>query len=87
MSQRRHEGWLLVDDRASGGKLIEHATFTCAHCQKVTALDPLRQRPRGYCRKCDRILCDAPACNGRCRPMKAVVDRAQELAARKLILF
>lgn len=87
MSKRSHEGWLMIDDRASGGKLVEQACFTCAHCQRVTPLDPLRQRPRGYCAKCDRYLCDSPACNGRCRPMKAVLDRAQELAARPLVLF
>lgn len=86
-SKRSQEGWLMIDDRASGGLLVEQATFTCAHCQRVTPLDPLRQRPRGYCAGCDRYLCDQPACNGQCRPMSKLLDRAQELAARNLLTF
>lgn len=85
--KRQHEGWLLIDDRASGGELIEQPTFTCSHCQKVTPLDPLRQQPRGYCTKCDRYLCDSPVCNspapdGRCRSVKRRLDRIQEAASR-----
>jgi len=86
MWQRKYEGELLIDNRAAGGVMVEQATFTCPHCEKITPLDPLRQTPRGYCRKCDRYLCDRPACNGRCRPMKAVLDRAQELASRGLVI-
>ncbi len=86
-SKRSHEGWLMVDDRASGGRLVEQATFTCAHCQRITPLDPLRQIPRGYCRQCDRYLCDRTACNGQCRSMSRLLDQTQEQAARRLILF
>lgn len=87
MNQRSKEGYLLIDNRAAGGSLIEQATFTCSHCQRVLPLDPLRQRPRGYCKKCDRYLCDGAKCNSGCRPMDKVLDRVQEAASRGIIPF
>ncbi len=59
VSKRSREGWLYVDDRASGGQLGEYPTFTCNHCQAVVVMNPQRTRERGYCRGCDSYICDA----------------------------
>jgi hypothetical protein len=104
-SKRRHEGYLMVDQRESpgvpfnpamvgkpdampvgSGQTLESATITCSHCQVVVVLNPLRTRPRGYCQKCDRYVCDHPVCNTDCRPFEAVIEQAQERALRTLAL-
>lgn len=69
-SRRSHEGYILLDERAAGGKLMEAASFTCPHCQKVEIIDPLRKRDVPMCAKCDRYLCDKPECNRECRSVK-----------------
>lgn len=83
-SKRSQEGFLLIDDRASGGPLRETPTVTCSHCQVIVILNPQRTRPRGYCRKCDHYVCDKPTCNFECKPMSQVIDEALEKAARNV---
>lgn len=64
-----------------GGDKFEADALTCSHCQAVVLLNPARQRPRGYCAKCDHYLCDR--CTGSdCVPAKAIFDRVQEHAAK-----
>lgn len=58
-SKRSLEGYLLKDNRASGGGMLESATLTCSHCQRQVILNPDRSRSRGYCPKCDHYVCDA----------------------------
>ena len=48
---RGGRGYFLLDNRASGGELIELPTLTCIHCNCVVILNGLRQRERGHCRK------------------------------------
>lgn len=62
-SLTRHEGYLLVDNRAGGalpgqGSVEERATLTCAHCSAAYIKNPNRIRPREFCRKCNRYICD-----------------------------
>jgi hypothetical protein len=68
------------------GEKYESATICCSHCQRVVVLNPDRTRERGYCRKCDHYICDVCTEHlhqtGICRPMKQVLDEAQETAAR-----
>ena len=86
-SLRKHEGYLLNDNRANGGGMQENPTITCSHCQRVVILNPGRTRDREYCSGCDHYICDgcakiratAPAC----RPLKALLDKAQEEAFRQ----
>jgi len=40
------------------GTLFEAATYMCPKCQKMVIRNPDRDRSRGYCRKCDRDVCD-----------------------------
>ncbi len=66
----------------SGQGLFEVPTYTCSHCPQVVVMNPLRRRPRGYCRKCDAYICDR--CNGilaatkECKPYEQVLDELQE---------
>lgn len=69
------------------GHVLESATVTCCHCQVVVVLNPLRTRPRGYCQKCDRYVCDSPACSADCRPFERILDQAQENALKGLAPF
>lgn len=51
-------GYLLIDDRASGGKLREYDTLGCGHCQGV--IDKKRWRLEGgiyKCSGCKKALC------------------------------
>jgi hypothetical protein len=65
-SLKRHDGELQIDNRATGGAVpgfgnASHyaaPTITCWHCKTVFMVNPLRTRPRNYCRKCDRYICD-----------------------------
>lgn len=68
MSSQIHEGYLMVDHRASPGlpgdplrgegKLFEAKTNHCNHCGRVVIMNPLRTRDRCYCSKCDKYICD-----------------------------
>lgn len=70
---RGGRGYLLNDNRASGGVLEECSTLTCIHCNSVVILNPLRQRERGFCRKCNAYVCDTVGCNAECNPMEQMV--------------
>lgn len=60
----------------------ELPTLTCNHCQKILIVNPLRNRERPHCRKCDHYICDE--CNvtrivtGECRPYIQVVEDQHE---------
>lgn len=68
------------------GKVHEAPTVTCAHCQLTMISNPLRTRPRGWCRQCDQYLCDGCqavyAIGFECRSFEAFVDRTLEAAAQ-----
>ena len=56
----------------------EIPTKTCAHCNQVVLLNPLRERPRGLCRKCMRYICDQAGCHADCNPIEECVDLARQ---------
>lgn len=67
-SLKRHDGEVMIDNRANGGapvpgmgnvRFLEVPTITCSHCAGVWVVNPDRDRPRNYCRKCDRYICDS----------------------------
>ena len=96
-SKRKFEGCLIIDHRDSPGvtpeqvqgrgpvvgkgQLLETATQTCVHCQRIVVLNPLRTRPRHYCQKCDDFQCDLCA-NLPCKPFAKVIDEILEAGAR-----
>lgn len=83
-TKRSHEGYLLIDHRATHEGTFESATITCAHCHRIVVLNPQRTRERGYCSRCDHYICDSPECNLECNPLKKVLDTIQEQALRGL---
>lgn len=96
MSKERHMGYLLIDNRASGHGLQESKTFTCNHCNRVVIMNAERTRERGYCRGCDRYLCDecgtVRAITGQCKTFNQVIDEVlataeQQTAARPTSLL
>ena len=92
-SLKRHEGYLYISNRfnpaISGNKdfpaipqdsVYECLTITCAHCNTVVILRPDRKRERGYCSKCDKYICDNPACHQGCFSFDKLLDEMQEQA-------
>lgn len=65
---------------AIGSKLFEADTYRCPHCHGVVLKNPLRERPRNYCRSCDAYTCDNPACNAGCLPKEKLMDVAESAA-------
>ena len=67
-------------------QVMEMATVTCAHCNRVVVLNPERTRPRGFCVKCNHYICDEPGCGLECRPFKQFIDDYLEAASKGLPL-
>ena len=40
------------------GSTFEADTKRCAHCATIVILNPLRERPRNKCFKCNDFICD-----------------------------
>lgn len=58
---------MIIDQRASGdpipgipnaGSFVELKTISCKHCGGVWRENPMRIRPREYCRTCNLYICD-----------------------------
>ena len=64
-------GYLLVDDRASGGMKREYDTVSCKHCQAVIKV---KRRSGNWCRNCAGPVCDNIACTRRCTPFFKKVE-------------
>jgi hypothetical protein len=68
------------------GTMFESPFITCSHCQRGVVLNPDRSRPRGYCHKCDKYICDQCTAElfntGVCRPIAQVVDEILEAAVK-----
>lgn len=57
------------------GEILERDIQFCAHCGSQVVLNPLRERPRGYCAKCDHYICDNPICHKECIPLAKILDK------------
>ena len=61
------------------GKVFEADVQFCSHCQRSIILNPNRERPRGYCQKCDHYICDL--CIGLdCNSIKRFIDLVEKQA-------
>lgn len=78
-------GYLMIDDRAAGGKLQEFDTVSCRHCQAVMKV--VRGQPEGYyCTQCAGPICDVcgSRSRGECEPfMKKVEEKLRRQALFK----
>lgn len=85
-SKRSLEGYLLIDNSASGGAKVEVPVLTCSHCQAQIIVNPLRTRDRNHCRKCDAYVCDKATCILECNgSLNRVFDQALDQANRGII--
>lgn len=62
------------------GQVAERDIQFCAHCGSQVILNPLRERPRNYCHKCDHYICDNPICIKFCEPVVKLFDTFYESA-------
>jgi len=71
----------------AGRGMFEAPTVTCSHCQVVVVINPLRNRDRAYCAKCDHYICDTcggvAAKTGICRSFKQIIDEVLETALKE----
>lgn len=73
-------GYLLNDNRASGGTKDECDTASCRHCQAVIPLRPrkgiVKQRTRGayWCFRCAGPVCEV-CVRQPCDPIAAKIER------------
>lgn len=82
-SLRSQEGYLLVDNRHSGGALFEGAVSTCSHCQRQILRNPARTRERAFCFKCNHYICDECGAVGECRPYARTLDMLESSIRRQ----
>lgn len=77
---------------AAGRGLFEEECYTCSHCERVVVTNRQRTRPRGYCKKCDHVICDGceakyVASAHECVPYKAQVEEfLNALDAKPIII-
>lgn len=75
-------GYAFVDDRASGGKLVETDTVACRHCS--AALRVGRGVTRGaFCSRCHGPVCPTRRCATTCVPTQLKLDRAIKARVRR----
>lgn len=68
-------GYLMVDDRNSGGELREYDTVSCKHCQAIIKIVK-RQKSGYWCHSCGGFICEhcGKTSNGECLPFKKKLD-------------
>ena len=59
-------GYLLIDNRANHGGVLEQDTLQCPHCGSHFVHEP--QIRGAFCMKCGAPVCERPACVTECRP-------------------
>lgn len=73
----------------AGRGLFEEACYTCSHCQKVVVKNRQRTRPRGFCKKCQHVICDGceaqyVASGHECKPFKVLIEEHLESVERHI---
>lgn len=73
-----------------GSKRFQLKTYTCCGCQRQIIVNPERERPRNYCRSCDRYMCDDCSLTfkitGVHKPFKQIIDEYMEAAIKGTIV-
>ena len=61
-------------ERIAGGILVDGTqtadTLQCCHCGAHWERVPGSGRVRGYCMKCNAVICGKPECMANCRPFE-----------------
>ena len=79
------EGYLLNDNRCSGGKLEEAAMLGCNHCQKLIVKSEW-QADGAFCHCCDAPVCGPCGDRARyvgCAPFLKTLEQAIEETYRR----
>lgn len=69
-------GYAVAFDQ--NGKVIEHETFTCRHCQTIVVIAPKADPADmgGHCQSCNALIC--PDCTARpCDHFEKKLERAE----------
>lgn len=71
----------------AGRGVFEEACYTCSHCQVQVIKNRDRTRPRGFCKGCNKVICDAcdvryHASAHQCIPFNALADEVRNAAAK-----
>lgn len=71
----------------AGRGIFEEACYTCSHCERQVVKNRERTRPRGFCAKCNHVICDEcdaryHASGHKCIPFKAFAEEVRNAAAR-----
>lgn len=69
-------GYMIVDDRKSGGKVVETDTIQCPHCQRHLPKFRPGQASGAFCMKCGKPVCDRRPCNTGCLPFLKKIEQA-----------
>jgi len=71
-SARKSDGYAVWSK--PDGKVEEKDTTQCVHCGGHWMVDPGSGIQRGYCIKCDGLLCGAKNCVEHCIPLEKMLD-------------
>ena len=74
MPKRRVDGYGIATDKISGKVVDEHDTRVCVHCGGQFIVVPGSGTVRGFCLKCDGVLCGNPKCLANCLPFEKWLD-------------
>lgn len=55
-------------------------TLQCAHCNMHWERQPGSGTQRGFCLKCNAVLCGKPACMATCRPFEQWLEEVERAA-------
>ena len=75
---------VMVDNRLSGGTLLEAGAKKCPHCRRLLYIAPLQLQDRHWCAKCDAYTCNNPVCIAVCEPFDKIIDGFLEAGAKQL---
>ena len=75
-AQRKAAGAAIIfDPEVNSGNEQNHDTLRCPHCGGHFVPEPGSGRRRGWCFKCQALLCATAECNDTCDPIEAKLDR------------
>jgi hypothetical protein len=75
---KRYDAGILEHGNIGSDVVETLPTLTCAHCNRVVVLHPLRERERSWCSKCDAYICDSAGCNAECFPTAQALDQCDK---------
>lgn len=71
----------------AGRGIFEEACYTCSHCEAQVIKNRERTRPRGFCKGCNKVICDdcdekRHGSGHQCVPFKAFCEEVRNAAEK-----